>query len=118
MEVTWGAVAGVWVIDGIGILAGLSPRENRFDQERVRSIDAPVEGFLLRSGPGWSSGPANAPTVDGNSRSAASFSSLATMPNSAACLIALVVSLPALARAMTLALDACACSRNDENRCC
>src|SRR3954469_3587959 len=37
-----------------------------------------------------------------------------TMPNSAACLIELVVSPPALARPMTLALDACACSRNDE----
>ena len=37
-----------------------------------------------------------------------------TMPNSAACLIALMVSPPALASPMTLAFDACACSRNDE----
>src|SRR5207253_10554988 len=35
-------------------------------------------------------------------------------PNSAACLIELMVSLPALARPMILALEACACSRNDE----
>ncbi len=38
----------------------------------------------------------------------------ATMPNSAACLMALVVSAPALARPMILAFDACACSRNEE----
>src|SRR5471032_671159 len=37
-----------------------------------------------------------------------------TMPNSAACLIELMVSPPALAKPMTLALDDCACSRNDE----
>src|SRR4029079_552907 len=37
-----------------------------------------------------------------------------TMPNSDACLIELMVSPPALARPTTLALDACACSRNDE----
>ena len=37
-----------------------------------------------------------------------------TMPNSAACLIALVVSLPAFARPMILAFDCCAWSRNDE----
>ena len=36
------------------------------------------------------------------------------MPNSAACLIELVVSAPALARPMILAFEACACSRNDE----
>ena len=36
-----------------------------------------------------------------------------TMPNSAACLIELVVSPPALASPMILAFDACACSRNE-----
>src|SRR6201747_139816 len=36
-----------------------------------------------------------------------------TMPNSAACLIELMVSPPALASPITLALEACACSRND-----
>src|ERR1700716_127258 len=36
------------------------------------------------------------------------------MPNSAACLIELMVSPPALASPITLALEACACSRNDE----
>src|SRR3546814_4189691 len=38
----------------------------------------------------------------------------ATMPNSAACLMALMVSPPALARPITLAPEACACSRNEE----
>ena len=37
-----------------------------------------------------------------------------TMPNSADCLIELMVSPPALARPMTLAFDDWACSRNDE----
>ena len=49
-----------------------------------------------------------------NSSSAASFWPPLTMPNSAACLIELVVSPPALARPMILALEACACSRKDE----
>ena len=49
-----------------------------------------------------------------NSSSAASFWPPLTMPNSAACLIELVVSPPALARPMILAFEACACSRNDE----
>ena len=35
-------------------------------------------------------------------------------PNSAACLIALMVSPPALASPITLAFEACACSRKDE----
>ena len=35
-------------------------------------------------------------------------------PNSAACLTALMVSLPALARPITLAPEDCACSRKDE----
>ncbi len=39
---------------------------------------------------------------------------LGVMPNSAACLIELVVSVPALARPMTCALEACALSRKDE----
>src|SRR3974390_3678838 len=37
-----------------------------------------------------------------------------TMPNSAACLLELMVSPPALARPMTLAFEDCACNRNDE----
>src|ERR1022692_581530 len=37
-----------------------------------------------------------------------------TMPNSDACLIELMVSPPALASPMTLALDGWACSRNEE----
>jgi hypothetical protein len=48
-----------------------------------------------------------------NSSSAASFWPPEVMPNSAACLIDVVVSAPALARPMTLAFEACACSRND-----
>src|SRR5215472_6809871 len=37
-----------------------------------------------------------------------------TMPNSAPCLIELIVSPPALASPMTFAFDDCACSKNDE----
>src|SRR5262245_47204615 len=48
------------------------------------------------------------------SRSAASFWPPETMPNSAACLTELMVSPPALASPMTLALEAWACSRNEE----
>ena len=36
------------------------------------------------------------------------------MPNSPACLIALMVSVPALANPITLAPEPCACSRNEE----
>jgi hypothetical protein len=36
------------------------------------------------------------------------------MPNSAACLIALVVSPPAFASPMIFAFELCACSRNEE----
>src|SRR5712692_1943301 len=49
-----------------------------------------------------------------NTNSPASFCPPLTMPNSAACLIELMVSAPALASPMILAFDACACSRNDE----
>src|SRR2546423_12444220 len=44
----------------------------------------------------------------------ASFCPPATMPNSAACLIEFVVSPPALASPMILALELCACSRKEE----
>src|ERR1051325_841631 len=49
-----------------------------------------------------------------NTRSPASFWPPLVMPNSAAALIELMVSPPALARPMTLAFEVCACSRNDE----
>src|SRR6478672_1349588 len=49
-----------------------------------------------------------------NTRRPANFCPPLTMPNSAPCLIELMVSPPALARPMILAFDACACSRNDE----
>ena len=39
---------------------------------------------------------------------------LATMPNSAACLIAFAVSRPALARPIDLRAEDCACSRKEE----
>src|SRR5699024_10103206 len=55
-----------------------------------------------------------AATSDAKTSRPASFWPPLTMPNSAACLIELMVSPPALARPMTLALDDCACSRNDE----
>src|SRR5215470_17423470 len=49
-----------------------------------------------------------------NTSNPASFCPALTMPNSADCLIELIVSPPALARPTTLAFDDCACSRNDE----
>src|SRR5262247_4942212 len=49
-----------------------------------------------------------------NTSRPANFCPPLTMPNSAPCLIELMVSPPALARPMTLAFDACACRRNDE----
>src|SRR5882762_11988778 len=49
-----------------------------------------------------------------NTSRPANFCPPLTMPNSAPCLIELMVSPPALASPMTLAFDACACSRNDE----
>src|SRR5215471_15277857 len=49
-----------------------------------------------------------------NTRSPANFCPPRTIPNSAPCLIELIVSPPALARPMILAFDDCACSRNEE----
>src|SRR6476646_11436151 len=49
-----------------------------------------------------------------NTSSPANFCPPLTMPNSAPCLIELMVSPPALARPMTFAFEDCACSRNDE----
>src|SRR3954468_7625689 len=49
-----------------------------------------------------------------NTRRPASFWPPATIPNSEAALIELIVSPPALARPTILAFEACACSRNDE----
>src|SRR5690242_7486614 len=56
----------------------------------------------------------SAATSLANTRRPAIFWPALTMPNSAACLIELMVSPPALARPTTLAFDDCACSRNDE----
>src|SRR4051812_16339826 len=56
----------------------------------------------------------SAATSDANTRRPASFWPPLTMPNSAACLIELMVSPPAFAKPMTLAFDDWACSRNDE----
>src|SRR5476651_1100824 len=56
----------------------------------------------------------SAPTSGANTSNPARLWPPLTMPNSAACLIALIVSPPAFARPMTLALDDCACSRNEE----
>src|SRR5690348_6395339 len=56
----------------------------------------------------------SAATSLANTRRPANFCPPLTMPNSAPCLIELMVSPPALARPMILALDACAWSRNDE----
>src|SRR5678815_2155701 len=49
-----------------------------------------------------------------NTSSPANFCPPLTMPNSAPCLIELMVSPPALASPMILALELCACSKNDE----
>src|SRR5690349_10672414 len=49
-----------------------------------------------------------------NTSRPASFCPPLTMPNSAACLIELIVSPPALASPITLAFDDCACNRKDE----
>src|SRR6516162_9467756 len=51
---------------------------------------------------------------DRNTSSPASFCPPATMPNSPACLIELMVSPPALAKPMTFAFEACACSKYEE----
>src|ERR1700730_5467347 len=51
---------------------------------------------------------------DAHTKSPASFCPPLTMPNSAACLIELTVSPPALARPMICALDPCACNRKEE----
>src|ERR1700730_1935692 len=49
-----------------------------------------------------------------NTSRPANFCPPLTIPNSAPCLIAWIVSPPALARPMILAFDDCACSRNEE----
>src|ERR1043166_3363022 len=56
----------------------------------------------------------SAATSLANTSRPANFCPPLTMPNSAPCLIELMVSPPALASPMILALDACACSKNDE----
>src|SRR5919206_2534883 len=56
----------------------------------------------------------SAATSLAKTRRPASFWPPLAMPNSEACLIELMVSPPALDRPITLAFDACACSRNDE----
>src|SRR5215831_13474447 len=59
-------------------------------------------------------GSPSAATSLANTSRPANFWPPLTMPNSAPCLIELMVSPPALARPITFALDDCACSRNDE----
>src|ERR1700758_687509 len=59
-------------------------------------------------------GSPKAATSLANTRRPASFCPPLTMPNSAACLIELIVSPPALASPMTLAFEDCACNRKDE----
>src|SRR5919112_5029300 len=62
----------------------------------------------------WAVGSPSAFTSLANTRSPARLWPPLVMPNSAAALIELIVSPPALARPITLALELCACSRNDE----
>src|SRR5437868_10730981 len=59
-------------------------------------------------------GSPSAATSLANTSRPANFCPPLTMPNSAPCLIELMVSPPALARPMTFDFDDCACSRNDE----
>src|SRR3569833_2446637 len=49
-----------------------------------------------------------------NTSRPASFCPPLTLPNSAACLLELIVSPPALASPITFAVDDCSCSKNDE----
>src|SRR5438034_1932464 len=56
----------------------------------------------------------SATTSLANTSRPANFCPPLTMPNSAPCLIELMVSPPALASPMILAFEDCACSRNDE----
>ena len=86
-------------------------------RERARLVvRVPVERIRSRPGPCAVGRPSAWMSVR-NTSSPARFWPPLTMPNSAACLIELVVSPPALARPMILAFDACACSRNDEKSC-
>jgi hypothetical protein len=70
------------------------PVERLAEQEAVRGPSAWISGRKIRK--------------------LASFWPLGTMPNSAACLIELIVSPPALARPMILAFDIWAWRRSDE----
>src|ERR1700719_714925 len=62
----------------------------------------------------WAACKPSAFTSLANTSKPANFCPPLTMPNSAPCLIELMVSPPALASPMTFAFDDCACSRNDE----
>ena len=84
----------------------------RFVQVAVGVIVVPVPGFGERPGPARSAAPSRSRRCE--HQKAARLWPLLMMPNSAACLIALVVSPPALARPIISLSTICACSRNDE----
>src|SRR5664279_4769008 len=97
----------------VGYLPAAAPAScQRLVQARLVSLASQYQ-VSVSDNP-WAVCRPNALTSLENTSRPASFWPPLTMPNSAACLIELMVSPPALARPMTLAFDACACSRNDE----
>src|SRR5262249_24016993 len=85
---------------------------NFFANSRFASLRSQYQASVMISP--WEVCSPSACTSVMKASSAASFWPPRTMPNSDACLIALIVSAPALASPMILAFDACACSSNDE----
>src|ERR1700722_691415 len=95
----------------VGILPGRSACQ-RLVQARLASLRSQYQ-VSVSTRP-CAVGRPSAATSLANTRSPASDWPPATRPNSAACLIELMVSPPALARPITFARDACACNRNEE----
>src|SRR5712671_7702862 len=84
----------------------------RLVQARLLSLPSQYQ-VSVRVRP-WAVASPSAFTSLANTSRPANFCPPLTIPNSAPCLIELMVSPPALASPMTFAFDDCACSRNDE----
>src|SRR5215475_2203414 len=95
----------------VGTLFGRSCCQ-RLVQARLASLASQYQ-VAVRVRPCAVGRPSAATSLANTSRPA-NFCPPLAMPNSAPCLIELTVSPPALARPMTLALEDCACSKNDE----
>src|ERR1700736_6130724 len=96
-------------------MVGYLPRRStcqRFVHARLLSFMSQYQ-VSVRTSPCAVGNPSAATSLANTSRPARLWPPL-LMPNSAACLMELMVSPPALARPITLALDDCACSRNEE----